>query len=287
MQKRLITISDISCMGKCSLTTALPIISALGHECCILPTSLLSAHTAAFPEYTFSDLTEQLTDIVGHFEKRKVAFHGILTGYLTGPAQSKLVEQFIETFGDHKIPVVVDPILGDHGKLYAGFTDAHVKAARDLCRHAHYILPNLTEAALLLDQPLPTHSESYSMKEIHALAKELTHLQVNKVIITGVPKDGTVGIVGYDKETDEWFEYFNRRQQGVFHGTGDIFAAAFFGGLCHGLSWITAAQKAADFTTQCVRATAADPTARSYGTNFEECLHSPVLKDLMNREDAQ
>ena len=98
MQKRLVTISDISCLGKCSLTTALPILSALGHECCVLPTSLLSAHTAVFPEYTFSDLTSSMEDVIGHYEKRAISFDGILTGYLTGPAQSQLVERFIHKF---------------------------------------------------------------------------------------------------------------------------------------------------------------------------------------------
>lgn len=287
MQKRLITISDISCIGKCSLTTALPILSALGHECCVLPTSLLSAHTAAFPEYTFCDLTPQFTDIVSHFEKRGVAFDGILSGYLTTPVQSRLVEQFIGTHDNGEIPVVVDPILGDHGKLYSGFTAEHVNAARSLCGFAHYVLPNLTEATLLLGKPLPTHSESYALEEIRALAKELTLLGVNRVIITGVPKAGTVGIIGYDKESDQWFDYFNERQQGIFHGTGDIFAAAFFGGICHGLNWQIAAEKAADFTTLCVKATAADKNARPYGTNFESCLHSSVLQELMNGENRQ
>lgn len=281
MQKRLIAISDISCLGKCSLTTALPILSALGHECCVLPTSLLSAHTAVFPEYTFLDLTEEVKEIAQHFQTRNVSFHGILTGYLTGPAQSKLVEGFIETFGGHNTPVVVDPILGDHGKLYSGFTGEHVEAARALCGYAHYILPNLTEAALLLGKPLPTQEDSYSSREIRDLAKELTTLGVDRVIITGVPKEGTVGIIGYDKSTDQHFEYFNQRQQGIFHGTGDIFAAAFFGGLCHDLPWKVAVQKAADFTTACVKATATDPNARVYGTNFEQCLHSSFLTDLI------
>ena len=287
MQKRLITISDISCVGKCSLTTALPILSALGHECCILPTSLLSAHTAAFPEYTFTDLTAAMEEIAGHFEKRKVTFDGILTGYLTGPAQSQLVETFIEKFGQPNIPIVVDPILGDHGKLYAGFTQEHVLAARALCGKAHYILPNLTEAALLLKKSLPQTADDYSMEEIKQLATELTELGTDKVIITGVPKNGRVGIVGYCKTTNTRFEYFNERQQGVFHGTGDIFAAAFFGGICHTLSWQTAAKKAADFTAECVKATAADSNARNYGTNFEQQLHHPILKDLMNGDDPK
>ena len=231
MQKRLITISDISCIGKCSLTTALPILSALGHECCVLPTSLLSAHTAAFPEYTFYDLTSQFTDIVSHFEKREVAFDGILSGYLTGPKQSQLVEQFIGTHAKGEIPVVVDPILGDHGKLYSGFNEEHVKAARTLCAKAHYILPNLTEATLLLGKPLPQNETSYSLDEVKQLATQLTELGTDKVIITGVPKDGTVGIIGYCKSTNSHFEYFNARQQGIFHGTGDIFASTLCGAL--------------------------------------------------------
>lgn len=287
MQKRLVTISDISCLGKCSLTTALPILSALGHECCVLPTSLLSAHTAVFPEYTFSDLTSSMEEVIGHYEKRDISFDGILTGYLTGPAQSKLVERFIHKFNLPNAPVVVDPILGDHGKLYSGFTLEHVEAARSLCGKAHFILPNLTEAALLLNKPLPQNADDYSIEQIKQLATQLTELGTEKVIITGVPKNGRVGIVGYCKTTNTHFEYFNERQQGIFHGTGDIFAAAFFGGICHTLSWQTAAMKAADFTAECVKATAADPTARSYGTNFEQQLHHPVLQDLMNGENAQ
>lgn len=286
MQKRLIAISDISCVGKCSLMTAAPILSALGHECAVLPTSVLSVHTAVFPEYTFSDLTPQMREIIAHFEQRQVTFDGILTGYLTGPEQSAVIESFLSTFGHPGAPVVVDPILGDHGRLYAGFTDAHVKAAAALCSKADYILPNLTEAALLLGSPPPDDTTPCSLEKAKTLAADLTALGVPRVIITGIPLDKEIGIVGYDATADNYFYHFTPFQKGVFHGTGDIFAAAFFGALCHGIEWTVAAVAGADFTAECVAVTAQNPHAKPYGTDFEQCLQKPVFQRLMSSSNT-
>lgn len=280
MQKRLIAISDISCIGKCSLMTAAPILSALGHECAVLPTSVLSAHTAVFPEYTIADLTDPLAQIIAHWQKRQVSFDGILTGYLTGPEQSKLIESFLQKFGKADIPIVVDPILGDHGRLYAGFTPYHVTAAASLCRHAQYILPNITEAALLLGQTPPEDIFPEAPALAAALAKDLTALGPSRVIITGVPKQNKIGIVGYDAETATLFEHYTPRQEGVFHGTGDIFAASFFGSLCLSTNWHSAATAAADFTAECVAVTAVAADRRPYGVHFEQCLCRPVFQKL-------
>ncbi len=279
MQKRLMVISDISCIGKCSLMTASPILSAMGHECAVLPTSLLSAHTAAFPEYTFCDLSRQMEEIIAHFSKRELTFDGILTGYLTSPAQSATVEGFIDRFRTSHTPVVVDPILGDHGRLYAGFTTDHVEAAISLCGKADYILPNITEAALLLNREPPTDEHPLPVEQIRQLAKELTDLGVPRVIITGVPRDNTIGIVGYDRDNRTYLEHFTPYQAGVYHGTGDIFAAVFFGAVCNGTPWTQAAVTAVDFTETCVCTTARDGCAKPYGTNFEQCLGQ-----LCNRE---
>lgn len=286
MQKRLIAISDISCVGKCSLMTAVPILSALGHECAVLPTSVLSVHTAVFPEYTFSDLTPQMRDIIAHFAQRQVTFDGILTGYLTGPEQSAVIESFLSSFSRPGAPVVVDPILGDHGRLYRGFTNEHVTAAASLCRKADYILPNLTEAALLLGQPPWDDSVPCSLEKAKTLAAGLTALGVNRVIITGIPLDKEIGVVGYDAAVDSYFYHFTPLEQGIFHGTGDIFAAAFFGALCHGIDWTVAAAAGADFTAECVAATAKDPHAKAYGTNFEQCLQKPVFRRLIGSSNT-
>ena len=157
--KRAVTIQDISCFGKCSLTVALPIISAMGIETAVIPTAVLSTHTGGFKGYTFRDLTGDIPQIASHWEKLGLSFDAIYTGYLGSPDQVQIVSDFFDSFGKEDNFIVVDPVMGDAGKLYAGFTDELVCGMRKLCAKADYIIPNMTEAALLLDIPYDENTD--------------------------------------------------------------------------------------------------------------------------------
>ena len=267
--KRIMTVQDISCVGKCSLTVALPIISAAGVETGVLPTAVLSTHTA-FSEFTFKDLTDEITPIADVYKRLGIDFDAIYTGYLGSFRQLALVEQFIDDFKKQDTVVLVDPVMADNGKLYTGFTDEFAKKMAQLCKKADIIIPNLTEASFMLGvEYRPDYDEQY----IRSILKELTGLGARVAALTGISLDvGRIGVYSYDSEKDEYFSYFNEKLSASFHGTGDIYASATLGALMRGLSVPSALSVAVDFTLRCMKDTLADPNGRSYGVNFETAI---------------
>jgi len=271
IQKRIITVQDISCIGKCSATVALPILSAMGAECALLPTAVLSTHTGGFSGFTFLDLTDELDKIVAHWKKEGFEFNGIYSGYLASPAQVKQVENLINDFGPTGAVSVIDPVMADHGKLYPGFTMEHVRAMAGLCAKADIVLPNLTEASLMLDTDyIP---EGYSEEYVDKILEGLAGLGAKVPVLTGVNYgDGRLGIVGFDTRTGENFSYFHEKIDQCFHGTGDVFASAFTGALMRGESYENCCKTAADFTVACIKNTLGMPKDRWYGVRFEDCM---------------
>ncbi len=271
--KRIVTIQDISCVGKCSLTVALPIISAMGVETAVIPTAVLSAHTA-FSNFTFRDLTQEIPAVARHWKSQDLSFDAIYTGYLGSIEQLELVSQFFDAFKTPENLIFLDPVMGDHGKLYAGFQPAFAGEMAKLCAKADVIVPNLTEAALLLDIPYP--GEDCDQEFLQRILVDLSKLGAKKTILTGVGlTPGKLGVMGYDAETGHFFHYETHRLPSSFHGTGDIFASACVGALMNGLDLGGALALAADFTAESIRYTLADPAPRWYGVNFEEAL--PML----------
>ena len=266
--KRIMTIQDISCVGKCSLTVALPIISAAGVECGVLPTAVLSNHTA-FPSFTFCDLTDEIAPISDKLLELNIDFDAIYTGYLGSHRQLSLVRDFIERYGD-KATVVIDPVMADNGKLYYGFTEEFARSMAQLCSLADLVIPNLTEASFMLGIPYrPDYDEDY----IKDVLKKLTGLGCRCAALTGIGfKDDEIGVYLYDSEKDAYYKYFNERLPVAFHGTGDIYASATLGGLMRGLSTEQALSVAVDFTLECMKKTMQDENHRFYGVNFEEAL---------------
>ncbi len=272
--KRAVAINDISCIGKCSLTVALPIISALGIECAVLPTAVLSAHTA-FDGFTFCDLTSQIKPVSEHWSKRGEEFDTIYSGYLGSLTQIELVADFIKTFKGDDTKVIIDPVLGDHGRLYANFTEDFPKEMRKLCKMADVITPNLTEASLLLSREYV--GEGYTEDYIKELLWELASLGPKKIVLTGVSFDEKrLGVACYDCEKGEYTYYPGERIESMFHGTGDVWASTFAGAYTKGYEFTKAAQLATDFTVKCIKATLDDKENHWYGVKFELCL-----KDLM------
>ena len=269
--KRIITIQDISCVGKCSLTVALPIISAMGVEASILPTAVLSNHTAMFDGFTFCDLTGEITPIAERWKKAQVKFDAIYTGYLGSFEQLELVAKFFDDFKTSGNVIFVDPVMADHGKLYPGFTPEFAQAMAKLCAKADVVVPNLTEAAFMLNEPcrLKDYDEDY----IKSTLKKLTAMGAKCAVLTGVSfEPGKVGFMGYDSVKDEFFSYYHELVDSVFHGTGDVFASTTVGALMGGKELGEALKIAADYTVDCIMKTIADPDHETYGVEFEKAI---------------
>lgn len=259
--KRVLSIQDISCIGKCSQTVALPVISAMGIETAILPTAVLSAHTA-FDGFTFKDLTDEMPEIIRHWDSMNIKFDAIYTGYLGSEKQVEIVE---EIFSKHKESlIIVDPVMGDNGKLYAGFEAGFAECMRKLCRNADVILPNITEASYLTGEE---YIENGGREYICRLAEKLLALGTKNAVITGVTENGRVGAFLYDGK--ESFEYLTDKVNKSFHGTGDVFAAAFCGAVLSGKDFKEAVKCAADFTLESIKCT---DDNNWYSVNFEKAL---------------
>lgn len=277
--KKILTIQDISCVGKCSLTIALPIISAMGIETRILPTAVLSTHTL-FPGFTFRDLTEDIPKIADHWQSQNLDFDAIYTGYLGTTEQIDLIIDLISRFKNPDNIVIIDPVMGDGGKLYPGFDQEYAKAMKKLVGYGDIIMPNLTEVALLLDRP--GIYESYTKEDIEQALNDLCAMGCSKAMITGVSlNEDRIGVYYHDKENG-LFEFIeNEKIENHFHGTGDLFASTIVGGLMRGLSLAKAIELAEYYVVTCIKATIADATHSWYGVNFEG-----HIKDLLNRLES-
>lgn len=271
--KRIVSVQDISCLGKCSLTVALPIISAMGVECAVVPTAVLSTHTM-FRGYTFRDLTEDIKPIIKHWEKEGIKYDAVYTGYLGSFEQLQLVSEMFDTYKKHGALIVVDPVMADNGKLYPGFTEEFANNMAKLCGKADVIMPNLTEAAYMLN--IPYVGSDYDEDYIKDLLVKLSGLGCRHAVITGVSfEKGKLGVMAYDSETKEYFKYFNTHLPVSYHGTGDIFSSCFVGGMMNGLGVNGALEVAVDYTVDCISKTMANPNSNSYGVDFEASI--PML----------
>lgn len=278
--KRVVSIQDISCLGKCSLTVALPIISAMGVETCVVPTAVLSTHTGGFSGFTFHDLTQEVAPIAAHWKKEGITFDAIYTGYLGSFEQIELVGQFFDQFGGKDTLVYVDPAMADNGVLYTGFTPEFAKEMGKLCGKADVIVPNLTEASFMLG--LDYVGDQYDEAYIKDLLKQLTGLGCKTAVLTGMSfEPGKIGAMAYDSVTDTYASYFNEKLPVQFHGTGDVFASACVGALMNGKDLAGALKVAVDYTLECIRETQNDPDARWYGVNFESAI--PMLVHSLGR----
>lgn len=277
-QTRVLSVQDISCFGKCSLTVALPIISAMGAETCIIPTAILSTHTGGFTGYTWRDLTEDIPKIASHWKSLSLSFDALYTGYLGSLEQIGMVKDLFDAFGGKAIKFI-DPVMGDSGKLYPGFTPAFAAEMAKLCGTADVIVPNMTEASYMLgiDYQAGPYEEDY-IKEI--LVK-LTALgcpvaAMTGVVLTSAPQ--RQGVIAYDSRTDSFCSYFSENLPVKFHGTGDIYASTMCGALALGRGLEASLKIAVDYTVACIKQSMGDDE-HPYGVRFEECI--PTLVELL------
>ena len=269
---RVLAINDVSCVGKCSLAATLPIISACGIECNVLPTAILSTHTGGFSGYTFRDLTSDFPNIVTHWKSLGLKFDYIYSGYLGSIEQIKLVSSLKAELLADGGKFIVDPVMGDSGKLYAGFSEAFVEKMRGLCREADYILPNVTEACYLAKLPYPLTKES-GLQALKILA-ELCPAP----IVTGITDEKGISIGFFDEAGEPTF-LSHENVEGFFCGAGDVFASAFVGCLARGRCVSNAISLAADFVANTIRRSAKEVPDKRYGLNFEAEIF-PFLKKL-------
>jgi pyridoxine kinase len=266
--KRILTVQDISCLGKCSITIALPVISALGTECVILPTAVLSNHTL-FKSFTVKDLSDQIGPICEKWIDEDVKFDGVYTGYLGTVEQIEMMKKLFDTFGKDGI-VFVDPVMADNGKLYPAFDMEYAKKNTELCSHADIIVPNITEACFMTGMD---YREEYDESYIKELLERLTKLGAKITVLTGVSlSEGKTGVMGYDREHDEFYTYQNDKVGAMFHGTGDLFSSTVIGEIMRGRDWKDAMRIAADYTAHTIQVTLDDPKKPWYGVDFEATI---------------
>lgn len=265
--KKILTIQDISCVGQCSLTVALPILSACGMETCILPSAILSTHTAGFSGYTVRDLTDDMPAICDHWVKEKIKFDAIYTGYLGSTKQIDYVKDIIARTKKADAVTVIDPAMADGGKLYPAFDSEYVNAMKTLCSNADILLPNLTEACFLTDKE---YKESYDSEYIEDILVSLEAMGAKTIVLTGISyNEGKTGVIVRENGKTDYYEH-EKIAKGS-HGTGDVYASAFTGALLNGKSVYDSAKIAADYTVECILATQNDPE-HWYGVKFEAVI---------------
>lgn len=276
--KRIASIQDISCLGRCSLTVALPVISAMGVECAIVPTAVLSTHTM-FQGFTCKDLSDQIRPIADHWEKEGFRFDAIYTGYLASKEQIADVLDFFHRFKTEDNLIFVDPAMADNGKLYPAFGPDFPAEMAKVCAKADIVVPNLTEACLMTGIPYQTsYDEAYIKDILHALCD----LGAKKAVLTGVGfTPDELGVMSYDSGSGEYFTYFSRRLPTSYHGTGDLFASTCIGAMMGGLSLSEALKVAVDYTVECIRITAEAGLEHYYGVEFERAI--PYLLSLIGK----
>ncbi|MBC3889141.1 pyridoxamine kinase [Acetobacterium paludosum] len=270
-QKRVAAIHDISCVGRCSLTVALPIISAAGFDTSILPTAVLSTHTGGFEHFTYRDLTADITPIANHWESLNLEFDALYSGFLGSYEQIDLVGSLFDTFQTDSTLTLVDPVMGDNGELYSIYSKEMAHGMTRLCAKADIIVPNLTEAAFLLEEPYI--GEGYNQSYVENLLVSLSQLGSKKVVLTGISfADTKLGAVAYDSEANTFDYAFNERIHDNFHGTGDIFGSTLLAGILNDFSLKDSLQIAVDYTRECIIKTVALNQEKRYGVCFERAL---------------
>lgn len=280
-QKRVAAIHDISGIGKCSLTAAIPVISAAGIETAVMPTAVLSTHTGDIKGFTYRDLTNDLVPIAKHWKSLGIEFDGIYSGFLGSIEQVDIVCDFIDEYKKDNTVVIVDPAMADGGRMYKTFDDTFAKEMILLCKKADIIVPNLTEAAFLLSEEYiePPYSKEY----IDGVLKRLSDLGPSMVVLTGVSfKEDEIGCAVYCRGADDVFYRFSEKYHGTYYGTGDLFASALTGAYLRGKSIFESAEIALDFTCSAIRRTFEAKTDTRLGVNFEQ-----GIGDFINRLGGQ
>ncbi len=267
--KKIVSVQDISCYGQCSLTVALPILSAYGIETAILPSAILSTHTAGFTGFTVHDLTDEMPKIIDHWKREGIKFDAIYTGYIGDGRQFDYVLDMKKSLLKDGGELIVDPAMADNGKLYPGLNEDIVRGMRKISEKASLVLPNLTEAAFLLGEE---YKESYTKEDIDRMLRALTEMGPKTAVITGVSfEEGLLGAAAYNRETGESTYSFAERQPQNYHGTGDVFSSVAIAEYLEGKPMSEVLDSACKFVVRAIQETIGD-SSHNYGVKFEQVL---------------
>lgn len=273
---KILTIQDISCFGQCSITVALPIISAFGIETAILPSAVLSTHTSGFTDFSVRDLTEDLPEIRKHWEKEGIDFDAIYTGFIASAEQLEYIKDIIDSRLKEDGLVFVDPAMADNGEFYSAFDQEFADKMGELCKLGDYILPNTTEACYLLHKPW---KPDFTREEMLEIAQELAAFTKRYVVLKGDnSEENKLGMIIFDKNDSSYEIVYNDKIDYISHGTGDVFASSFVGSKMIGKSPTQAAKIAGEFTKNAIEKTIGDET-HTYGVKFEQVISQ--LPDLI------
>lgn len=265
--KRVAAIHDISCFGRCSLTVALPILSAAGIETAVIPTAVLSTHTGGFSEYTFRELTSDILPVANHWVKEDIKVDAVYSGYLASKEQVEIVLEAIDLIKKENALIIVDPAMADNGILYGGFEADFPKEMLKLCKTADVLVPNITEAAMLLD--VPYKEGPYTKEYIQSLLEGLYEITGAKIVLTGVWfDDHSLGAAVFENNTVNYV--FSEKINKSYHGTGDVFASALVSAIINEKDLILAAKIAVNFTCNCIKHTTKLQPDDNYGVCFEK-----------------
>ena len=267
-QKKIAVINDISGFGRCSIAVSMPIISAMKVQCCPVPTSIFSNHTG-FPEFFFDDYTEKMQAYIDNWKKLHLEFHGIQTGFLGSEQQIEIVKQFIEDFCTPHTMVIIDPVMGDHGKTYPTYTPELCQAMKQLVAYADILTPNLTEACILTDTPF--HEGHWTMKELEQLAQQLAAQGPEKIVITGVPQKKYVSNLVFEQggvpKLLRTLRIGSERS-----GTGDVFSSIIAADAVNHVPFEQSVRKASRFIKKCILRSIELGLTKTDGVCFEEFL---------------
>ena len=267
-QKKIALINDITGFGRCSIAVSLPIISALKVQCCFIPTAILSNHTG-FNNFFFEDYTPKMREYINNWETLGLNFDGICTGFLGSKEQIKIVVEFLEKFKTKDNIVLIDPVMGDYGKLYSTYTDEMCKEMQNLIKYADVLTPNLTELCRLLDLPYPNETPNH--EELYSLCERLSLQGPNKIVITGLQRQGA--IENFIFEANNPFKVIKVEKIGSDRsGTGDVFSSIVSASIVKGEDFASSVEKATSFISKSLKFTTDLNLPGSYGVCFEEFL---------------
>lgn len=265
--EKVITIQDISCTGRCSATVALPVLSALGVETALVPTGILSTHTGGFGTPYGVDFTKHLEGILEHWKREGVTASAVYAGYLASSRQMEMVARYARELGE--LPLYIDPVMGDNGRLYQGFDQEYLKKMREFLSEAYMIFPNLTEACELLEIPYTSQPKE---AELRQMICGLEKLGPKKVLLTGIESEDGRKIGNCYGEHGSIKLYWDTRTEGHFHGTGDLFASVAIGCLVQGRKIEEAVRLASRFVRTSIEKTMQGEFRERDGVRFELCL---------------
>lgn len=279
---RVAAVHDLSCIGRCSLTVIMPVLSTMGIQVCPLPTAVLSTHLGGFSQVAFCDFTEHMNSFSAHWRKEQIEFDCIYSGFLASEQQIDVVSRFIDDFSTNRPLVMVDPVMGDHGKLYSVYTRQMQDQMKKLIKKADIITPNYTEACFLLDEPYL--EQVGDLADIEKQLVRLAEFGPSMVVVTGIPLTGQKVVnIGYERETGRFSKVVNELIPARYPGTGDIFASVLAGALLAERCLPDAIQMAADFVKACICLTYDQQTPEREGVLLEAMLPRLCLQAIKER----